>query len=135
MRRAHGFLWDSGFYAAAGCSALAVGMLVARMRVFHSVELRFMVWNLFLAWLPWLFALPMRLLPSRRGHGWKVMPWFAAWLLFLPNAPYMITDLLHVRYSDHAPVWFDASMLFLFAWTGCLLGFHSLRVVHERIES
>lgn len=94
-----------------------------------------MVWNLILAWLPWLFAVPMALVPSRVGQAWRLLPSFGAWLLFLPNAPYMVTDVLHVRHTQAAPVWFDAVMLFAFAWTGCLLGFSSLKIVHARIES
>lgn len=131
----HQFFRQSGGYAAAACTSLALGLLFARGAIFHSLELRFMVWNLFLAWLPWLLAIPVRLVPSRRGKAWQLLPVFAAWFLFLPNAPYMVTDLLHLRHTRHAPVWFDASMLFVFAWTGCVLGFASLRTVHERIEN
>lgn len=128
-------LLDHGFLSAAACSALGVAMVVARWEWTGSIRYLFLVWNLFLAWLPWLFSLPLATLPSRRGHGWKLLPLLGLWLLFLPNAPYIVTDLLHLRAANGVPVWFDAALLFTFAWTGCLLGFFSLRIAHGRIEA
>jgi uncharacterized membrane protein len=130
----HPLLSERGFYAAALCSALCLGTLVVRWQWTGRPAYLFLVWNLFLAWLPWLFSLPMAKLPSRVRHGWKLVPLFGAWLFFLPNAPYLVTDLLHLRPSVGIPLWFDAAMFFAFAWTGCLLGFFSLTAVHGRIE-
>jgi len=51
-----------------------------------------LVWNVFLSALPLLFVLRARRAVRRAGR-WI---WAALWLLFFPNAVYMITDLIHV---------------------------------------
>jgi uncharacterized membrane protein len=56
------------------------------------------------------------------------------WLLFLPNAPYLVTDLIHLRPHEDAPFWFDLIMLSAFAWTGFFLGLVSLILMQEVIR-
>lgn len=53
------------------------------------------LWNLFLAFIPmvlsfWLFR---RRKGSRSGKWWLV---FAIYIAFLPNAPYLLTDIIHL---------------------------------------
>src|SRR5207245_983978 len=52
------------------------------------------------------------------------------WLLFLPNAPYLLTDFIHLRQWDRMALWFDAVMIGSFGATGLLLGLTSLLIVH-----
>jgi uncharacterized membrane protein len=55
----------------------------------------FMVWNLYLAAIPAVVALLLFRRPSPTGVAWFVG--FAVWLAFLPNAPYVLTDVVHLR--------------------------------------
>lgn len=86
----------------------------------------FLPWNLFLGWIPFLIAYHLEWI--RRSILGNVITWPALlmWLLFLPNAPYLITDLIHLKYRPPLPVWYDMLMLYCFAWTGLMLGFFSL---------
>ena len=113
----------------AGASALCLGLELVREHR-YSIDFRFLVWNLVLAWIPLLLALGVYD-AYRRGRSllW-VAPMIVLWLLFLPNAPYIVTDFVHLSATSRAPLWFDGVELSAFAWTGMLLGFVSLYLVH-----
>ena len=63
------------------------------------------------------------------------IPAGAVWLLFLPNAPYLISDLVHLQPRSDAPLWFDVVLLFSFAGAGVLLGLASLSNVHDAVTA
>jgi len=60
----------------------------------------FMLWNLYLAAIPTVVALLIFRRPGRPGPAWFVG--FGVWLLFLPNAPYVLTDVMHLREDLYA---------------------------------
>lgn len=105
--------------------ASIVSTTMVAVRALYSDHMRFLflVWNLFLAWVPLLFSwLAFRwqergLIPGLPG---------LLWLLFFPNALYLVTDLIHLRDDGVVPIWFDAFLLFSFALTGLLIGLFSL---------
>ena len=110
-------------------SGLCGAMLLARTVETGSSSWRFLVWNLVLAWIPFLLALALYDAHRRRaGRAWQLLL-AAGWLLFLPNAPYIVTDFLHVGVIGGAPIWFDASLVAAFAATGLMLGMASLLLV------
>lgn len=90
----------------------------------------FLLWNLFLAWIPYLASLRVDQL-QRRSAGWFPQGvGLLIWLAFLPNAPYIVTDFVHFRPLAPIPLWFDLVLLFATASTGLLLGLLSLRETH-----
>jgi uncharacterized membrane protein len=96
----------------------------------------FLNWNLILAWLPLLLAFI-----AHGFHAHKSVLSYGAglmcavvWLLFFPNAPYLLTDLLHLQPTGQIPAWFDLIMLLAFALTGLLLGFISLYLMHDMVH-
>jgi uncharacterized membrane protein len=109
-------------------SVLCVALVEYRIHRTGDPFYRFLVWNLFLAWVPVGFAV---LAHERARERFDVVvgALLVLWLLFFPNAPYMLTDFIHLGESRLVPVWYDALMLSSFAWTGLLLGFVSLYLV------
>ena len=115
-------------------SALCLGLELVRERHYDAYGFRFLIWNLFLAWIPLLLAL-LIYDRYRRGRPLLVLaPALVLWLLFLPNAPYIVTDFVHLAPWRAPPLWFDAVELSAYAWTGVLLGFVSLYLVHAIVR-
>ena len=111
-------------------SALCLGLELVREHRYGAYDFRFLIWNLILAWIPLLLAL-LVYDRYRRGRSMLVLaPALVLWLLFLPNAPYIVTDFVHLSAGSPAPLWLDGVELSAFAWTGMLLGFVSLYLVH-----
>jgi uncharacterized membrane protein len=115
--------------AVAACSALAAAMWLARWS-WAGPGLGFLAWNLLLAWVPWLSA---RRLAGARSPG-ALAGLGAAWLLFLPNAPYLVTDLVHLRPRPPVPESYDVLLFATFALAGCALAWGSLELVHARLS-
>jgi uncharacterized membrane protein len=110
-------------------SCLCLGILAARMLYMHNLDHGTMAWNLFLAWVPLVCALAAERV---RGRA-MLLACGAAWLVFLPNAPYLLTDLVHL--TDHGSYWFwyDLIMLLSFGLTGLLLGYVSLYAMQKLV--
>ena len=90
-----------------------------------------LVWNLALAWAPLVAALALD--DVRDVPLALQLPLFALWLAFFPNAPYLVTDLIHVDSGEHGlPAVLYALALVAGAGAGLALAFSSLLLV-ERV--
>lgn len=96
----------------------------------HNAVYFFLVWNLFLAAIPFAAAL----LYERARGFFTQLATLLVWLLFLPNAPYIVTDFIHLRPQPPVPLWFDILLLLSAAGTGLLLGYGSVMIVQRVIE-
>jgi uncharacterized membrane protein len=113
-------------------TAAGVGLVVARACFTGHWRYLFLVWNLFLAWLPLMFALGVcRQYRAGARAGWKLWTLAGLWLLFFPNAPYIFTDLIHLNSWWHGHYWTDLTIILLTAFTGFLLGFVSLYLMQS----
>ncbi|MFN8441928.1 MAG: DUF1361 domain-containing protein [Caldilineaceae bacterium] len=115
-------------------SVLSVAMWVARVVYTHHGSYFGLNWNLVLAWIPLFLALAAWLLVQRSAFLPLVLLLLAGWLLFLPNAAYIVTDLIHLHPRDGSPFWYDALMVFSFAWNGLILGMTSVWIVQSLVE-
>jgi uncharacterized membrane protein len=113
-------------------SALGVALFCARALVTQRLDYIFLVWNLILAWSPLFFSGAAALVYLWRGHkSFAFIGCAILWLLFLPNAPYIVTDFVHLRPRPPVPLWLDIFLIMSFAGTGLLLGFVSLNIMHR----
>ncbi|MFN8053622.1 MAG: DUF1361 domain-containing protein [Acidimicrobiales bacterium] len=122
-------------FTLAAMSAFPVALLALRSRLGDGLGYRFLLWNLFLAWVPLGFALIAE--TGWRAH-WsrrRILFPLVGWLLFFPNSPYIVTDMIHLRRSNVSPLWFDALILFSMGLAGLLAGFASLRMVQQIVSA
>lgn len=102
-----------------------IAMLTLRISYANNIRYSFLLWNLFLAWVP--FQLSVTLTNAVNANRWYRYFLLLSWLLFFPNALYIITDLIHLDESNgDVPVWYDAILLFTSAITGLIMAFVSL---------
>lgn len=104
--------------------ALTIILLMIRMKLTHSYFYLFLVWNLFLAIIP--YAITTYLVSLPRLNKFALIAVFGIWMLFLPNAPYILTDFLHLRYSETYLMWIDVLLVTSFAYNGLILFFLSV---------
>ncbi|MEO5888691.1 MAG: DUF1361 domain-containing protein [Ferruginibacter sp.] len=100
------------------------GMIICRICYSGSFRFIFLLWNLFLAWIP--FKISLYLTSQKVSNKWHAAILLAGWLLFFPNALYIVTDLIHLDGRSNVPVWYDAVLLFTSAVAGLLMAFVSL---------
>lgn len=131
----HRFLSENLFYPLVLSTLLSVGFFVGRVIWSDESTFRYMLWNLFLAWIPYLFSLAALVIHRWQPRWWwAVIPPGAMWLLFFPNAPYILTDLIHLRQRT-LPIWYDIGLLVTFALTGCFLAIASLRSMQKIVSA
>ena len=113
-------------------SAISVAVVIARIVWTGNLEYGFLIWNLFLAWLPLVFALQAG--DHFRDEGRPTVRFAAlaaGWLLFFPNAPYICTDLIHLTSRFYGHFWVDLVLILMCAFTGLVIGFLSLYLMQS----
>ncbi|WP_062053149.1 DUF1361 domain-containing protein [Aquimarina longa] len=101
-------------------------LLIIRYLKTDSLFYLFLVWNLFLACIPYAIVLLLSLQKTKWYIFWIG---FCIWLAFLPNSPYILTDLQYIKLSTLQSVWFDVLLILSFAINGLIIGFASLWIM------
>ena len=131
----HRLLRNNSFYPLLLSSLLACGFYVFRVVYSGTSNYSNLLPNIFLAWLPYVFSvLAASAYCSHPKRWWNIILFGVIWLIFFPNAPYMVTDFYHLEPRPPIPLWFDISLIAIFAFTGCFLAIASLRTIHLIIE-
>ena len=118
-------------------TATIISVVLAKVhtRINDSDNYSSLIFNLALAWIPFAAALAAYAAMRNRITFFLIMPICTlVWLIFFPNAPYLLTDFQHLAFTNgSSPLWFDVILLIWFAWTGLLLGISSLFIMQEII--
>ncbi|MFZ2097467.1 MAG: DUF1361 domain-containing protein [Anaerolineales bacterium] len=128
-------LRNHSFYPLVLSSLMACAFFAFRVVYSGTKNYSNLLTNLFLAWLPYIFSVVVSLAYRSHPNRWGVVLIFGMlWLIFFPNAPYMVTDFYHLNPRPPIPLWFDISLIAIFAFTGCFLAIASLRSIHNIVE-
>jgi uncharacterized membrane protein len=125
-------------------------MIVLRALVTGSVRHGFLLWNLVLAWIPYGLSLVIYRISSTADLTPRIKIVGAGvglvWLFFYPNAPYMLTDFIHIirapveqqlqgfAVTANALLWYDIILSSVFAFIGHILGLISLVILNQTIR-
>ena len=122
--------------ALALATLLSFGLVIVRISYAGKIAYGFIFWNIFLAWVPLFAALLFYGLAARRSRRWLVMTCAAViWFLFFPNAPYIVTDIVHLHVRPPVPYWYDIICVMAFAQTGLFVGYLSLYLMQEVVRA
>lgn len=102
----------------------SVSLLTYRILKSDSLSYIFLAWNLFLALIPWWIS---NYLKQKETLQLKHLPLFGMWLLFIPNSPYILTDLFHLKLREPFPLWYDLVLVLSFALIGMIVFLKSLK--------
>lgn len=116
-------------------SLFAFDLTMFRLWFANEKKFLFLNWNLFLAFLPWVFS-TLILLKVNDKKDKKFLYFFVVgWILLLPNSFYILTDFFHFRLISKMPEWFDLLLILFFVWLGLLYGILSILDMEKVLKS
>ena len=110
-------------------SVVCILLTVIRQAITGKSTYNFLNWNLFLAALPWLISMLTALRFTKKERWYLSFILLFTWFLFLPNAFYIITDLIYLMNHSEYLFWYDLFMMLIFSWTGFLFGYFSIEQI------
>lgn len=117
-----------------GASGISVVLYLIGAVANGGLNYYYLVWNLFLAWLPLAFAyFLLKILRQRLWSSWPALALTFLWLIFLPNSFYMLSDFVHLSDNPSANLMFNIVLIASFAFNGLILGYLSVMKIHRRL--
>jgi len=130
------------------CFLTSVILIYFRIKITGSYRYNFFVWNLFLAWIPYLLSLFAIYLSRKKDYKSKFLIFFITmlWMIFYPNSSYIISDFIYLAkypikiFNENSLatksniMWFDILLVFSSAFLGHILGLISLFIFHKFFE-
>jgi uncharacterized membrane protein len=115
-------------------TAFCVAMVGFRIIYTGEGMFAFLIWNLFLAYLPYMLS---NFIDNRSNQLTKtvLLLLLLLWLLLIPNSFYIITDLFHLRNRAVIPLWYDLALIMAFAWNGLIVGVLSVRQIEKTLQT
>lgn len=117
-------------------NTVSIGLFLWRAEATGSYWYVFLVWNLFLAWIPLFLAYWLtRRTREEYWLSWRNIALTFAWLGFLPNSFYLVSDFIHIGVVSESVEGktLNVAMIFLFTFNAYIAGFASLYLVHGEL--
>jgi uncharacterized membrane protein len=116
-------------------SIVGVGLFFYSAHLNHSLLYSYLLWNLFLAWIPLLLSIRLvQVLRHKSWSSWEALGVSLLWIIFLPNSFYMISDFIHLRDAPVDNLVFYAVTFTSIIYSAVVLGFISLYMVHIELK-
>src|SRR5579859_5454259 len=116
-------------------SLVSAGLFLVGAWRNHSFAFHYLMWNLFLAWVPLLLALWLeRLLRRKLWSSWQAVLLTLLWFSFFPNSFYIITDFIHLQDAVRVDPLYDVVLFSSVVLNGFMLGLISLYLVHGQLR-
>lgn len=115
-------------------SALSIALVFYRVYQTKMLAYIFLIWNLILATIPYVIGL---YLYTKRNQQQSIISYsilLFTWLMFLPNAPYILTDLIHLRIREGFLLLLDLIILLFCAWIGLMMCLYSIKDMQQIIQ-
>jgi len=114
----------------------AIFLNILRIIIWGKFSYFYLLWNIFLAFIPYIISLIIfNLYKEDQINNFFIYLSLFVWLLFIPNAPYVITDFIHLDEVKHAPLLFDSFLLFSSSLVSMLFGLYSISYVEEILNN
>jgi len=114
---------------------LAIILNILRVVIWGKMSFVFIPWNIFLAFIPFIISSLLLSFSKKEKPNTVIFTLgFLLWFLFIPNAPYIITDFVHLGVVRGVPIMFDVFLLFSSALVGLILGLQSLSHIEQIIK-
>lgn len=118
---------------------IASSLILYRHEITGNKTYLFLLWNLFLAWIPLIISTSLRAFTAKKRNGLLLLIPAALWLLFFPNTPYIITDLVHLKPRNDIAYWYDFLILIFCCFNSLFIAFASLiqmkRIIHKYLPN
>ncbi len=115
-------------------TAVSLVLLAVFSLVTGELGFSYMIWNLFLAWVPLALTLWLRyVLRSQPWSGWYALSVTFVWLVFVPNSFYILSDFIHVAELSSDQLLLGTVMIASFVMTGMWFGVISVYLVHQEL--
>lgn len=103
-------------------------LILLRVVITQTLIYSFFIWNIVLAAVPYYISSKLKYQKRLTSKAFTLL---FLWLLFYPNAPYIITDLFHYTQRSPVPYWYDLLICVSAVWNGLILGLTSLLQVEQ----
>lgn len=113
---------------------VAITLILLRVKLTHTIYLLFLLWNLFLAVIPYSISSLIKTDFSLKKYNLKNLLLQVTWLLFIPNTYYLITDFVHLHHNSLPQFAFDFLLLSCFTIAGFYCGMLSIYTLFNQIQ-
>lgn len=112
-------------------SLIAITLLLLRVKITHSMYLLFLIWNLFLAIIPYFLSSSIHNNFFDKSKKIQNIIYALGWFLFIPNTFYILTDFTHLHFKNTFQFGLDMLILSSFSFAGFYIGLLSLHHIHQ----